>query len=176
MAIKTVRHDSGRALRMAEKLDIAIRSEETFEDEAVGCRREPALGGKVETSRERRGRIVQTAAMGGVDHFHSLPLALQFAAGDARIGSALGAMSVQHVDTEFRGEPCDLGRRAPVAQSHMARHGHAREPEHASIVEPAELHGNLIAARAQIAHDAHLGSELGLAEREVMHMAEQAPQ
>ena len=109
-----------------------------------------------------------------VDHLHSLSLALQLAAGEACKGTALGAMAVQHVDAELRGEFCDPGRRAPIAESQLARHGHACEPEGTVILKTAELYGNLVAARTGIADDAHLGSESRLAEREVVHVAEEA--
>jgi hypothetical protein len=55
----------------------------------------------------------------------------------------------------------------------MARHRHARQAEHAIVGEPAERDG--IPLLAGIEHDADLGPKLGLAQRQIMYVAKQAP-
>ena len=108
-----------------------------------------------------------------IDGLHLHAFALQPAAGQPRIGSAFGAMTVQDVDAKLGGEPGDLAGSPPVAETDMAGHGHARQPEHAIVGQTAERHR--IALGAGIADDADLGPELGLAQRQIVDVAEQTP-
>ena len=52
--------------------------------------------------------MVQAAAMRGVDDLDVLPLALEPASGEPRIGAAFKAMTVQDIDIELGGELADL--------------------------------------------------------------------
>ncbi len=108
-----------------------------------------------------------------VDGLHLHALALQLAAGKPRIGPALGAVTVQDVDAELGGKPRDLADSAPVAEAEMAGHGNARQPERAIIGQAAERHR--VALGAGIADDADLGPKLGLAQRQIVDVAEQTP-
>jgi hypothetical protein len=69
-------------------------------------------------------------------------------------------MTVQDVHTELAGKLGNLSGRSPIAEADMARHRHARQPEHAIVGETAELYR--IALQAGIEHEADLGPELRL--------------
>ena len=114
---------------------------------------------------------MQAAPMRGVDGLHLHALALQFLACQPRIGAAFGAMSVQHIHTEFGGKLRDLSGSAPIAEAET-RHRHARQSERAIVGEPPERHG--IALHARIADDPDLCAHLRLAERQVVDVPEQA--
>src|SRR3990170_6102960 len=108
-----------------------------------------------------------------IDGLHLRAFALQLAAGKPRIGPAFGAVTVKDIGPKLGGKPRDLAGGAPVAETEMARHGNARQPEHAIIGQAAERHR--VALGAGIADDTDLGPELGLAQHQIVDVAEQTP-
>ena len=117
---------------------------------------------------------MQAAAVGRVDDLHLHALALQLATGKPRIGAALGAVAVQHVDAELGGELGDFCNRAPVVKAERAGHGNSGQAKSAIVAQTTELHGDFIAAGARIAHHADFRPKLCLSQGKIVHMAEQA--
>jgi len=113
---------------------------------------------------------MQASAMRRVDGLHLHAFALQPAGGQPRIGPAFGAVTVEDIGSKLSSEPRDLAGGTPVAETDMAGHGNARQPEHAIIGQAAERHR--VTLGAGIADNAHLGPELGLAQRQIVDMAE----
>ncbi len=106
--VKPMRHDAPGATRLTDQLDITIGGKHAFEQQPVGHGQQLALGHDVEPAHGVRRRIMQAAAMRRVDRLHLQAFALQLAAGKPRIGAALGAVAVQHIDAELAGEPGHL--------------------------------------------------------------------
>ena len=114
---------------------------------------------------------MQAAAMRRIDRLDPGAFALQPPRRQPRIGAALGAVAVQHVDLELAGEPRDFAGGPPIAETELARHGNAGEAKHAIVGEATER--NRIALGARIANDADLGPELCLPQRQIVDVAEQ---
>ncbi len=108
-----------------------------------------------------------------VDHFGAFALS-ELPAGEPRISPTFGAMAVQHVDIELGGNLPDLPIGVPVVQPGFAYHGESCHPKRTAVLEPAQSHVDLAATCAGIADDANLGTEFGLADGQIVHMAKQA--
>ncbi len=103
---------------------------------------------------------MQAAAMRRVEGV-LLCLCASAAGGKPRIGAALGAVAVQHVDAEIASRSCaTLPVVLPIAEADLARHRDARDAKRAIIGEAAQRAPDR--PRRCIANDADLGPKLGL--------------
>src|SRR5262245_66683131 len=148
-------------------------SEIALEQQSVAHRQHLALSSQIEPAHDLRGRIVQAPAMRRVDRLHLLALTLQLTPGKPRIGPTFGAVTVEDVDPELGAEAGDAPGYAPVANADIVGHRNAGQPKHAIVGKAPER--NRIAFGAGIADDADLGPKLGLAQREVVDVPEEAP-
>src|SRR3974390_742146 len=117
MRIEAIRHDADWASGLADELAEAPRGEEALEDEAVGQRRKPALRLDVDAPSHGGRRVVQASAMGRVECTHASAFALKPPCCQPRIGPALGAMAMQDIDVETRGQVSHLAIALQVARA-----------------------------------------------------------
>ena len=108
MRIKPVRHDTHRAGRRTDKLAEAACRKQAFENEAVSERRKSLLRLDIDAPSQRGRSMVQASAMRRVEPADALSLAFQPARREPCIGPALGAVAMQDVDLEARGEALHL--------------------------------------------------------------------
>ena len=174
MRVKAVRHDAYRAGGRAYELAEAARGEQAFEDETVGERCQPALGVDVDAPGDGGGRMMQAAAMRGVEGADALGLPLERARRKPRIGAALGAVAMQDIDVEAGGKALQPAVGREVAGADLPGHGAARHAERAEIRQARKRARRILPAGLGVADDADLKPKLGLALHQIVDVPEQA--
>jgi hypothetical protein len=133
MRVKPVRHDADRAGGLSDELAEAARREQAFEDEAVGERRQPALGIDVDAAGHGRRRMMQAAAMRGIEGADAPALSLERARRKPHIGSAFGAVAMQDIDVEAGGKALHPAVSLEITGADLPGHGAAGHAERTEI-------------------------------------------
>ena len=81
-------------------------------------------------------------------------------------------MAVKHVNVKLAGQLGDFSIGPPIVQAQLAGHGNSGEAECAVVFKAAQRHRDFAAAGARIANHTDLGAKLCLAERQIVHVAE----
>jgi hypothetical protein len=138
-----------------------------LEQEQIGAAHEQPLGTEVEKSAGRAPGEVKAAAVRRVDP-NGAPLGHE-----PRIGTPLGAMTVNDIGSRFRSSPCDMRARGKVPQPELPAHFDTRESEREIRRQPLKTGLGHLAAGGRVRHETHPVPARDLPVREVEHVPKQ---
>lgn len=168
-----VMDDAGRTIRYTDLCAIGPRGVGALEQQTLRRASQIALGGHEKLAFQGRGRIMQAAAVGGIERSDGQPAPAQCPGGQARVGAPLGAVAVNDIGTRCMSHVADLADGCHVTAPDLAGHGNPAKTQRQIGRQRSQAIVRQRIAAGRIADEANSVTAVGLLADQIPHMTEE---